>query len=411
MIGLCYLLSSNRKKIDWWLVLKGTFLQLFFAVFMLKTTVGQVAFSFLDTAVMKVLGCANAGATFVFSKVLADSETAGKLFGSEQAFIFAFQALPSIIFLSSLVALLYHFGLMQKVVSFLGTIMKKTLRISGAEACSAAANVFLGHTEAPLVVRPFLARMTTSELFCVMVGGMATIAGSVLGSYVAMLKDFIPDIAGHLVAASVMSAPAAIVFAKIMCPEDSQPETMGKFNLKAEKIDANLIDACTRGCSEGLKLALNVAAMLVGFLSLIALLNLLWGTLAGYCGWTNCNSIEALFGWIFSPLALLLGVPMEDMHTAGVLLGEKSILNEFVAYFHFAEELTRETSQMTLRTRVIISYALCGFSNLGAIGIQVGAFATMVPNRRAEISRLAFKALIAGSFASFSTAIIAGWLV
>ena len=411
MCGICCLLSENRRKINWILVCKGMLLQMALAFLMLKTTVGLAVFGFLDKMVLKVLNCAGAGAEFVFSKALANSDFAGRIFGSEAAFIFAFQALPVIIFLSALVAMLYYCGIMQKVIYVFSLAMKKTLRISGAEACNTAANIFLGQTEAPLMVRPYIEKMTSSELFAVMVGGMATISGSTLATYVAMLKNYIPGIAGHMIAASIMSAPAAIVFSKIIYPETGMPVTMEKFTLRNDSADANIIDACSRGCVEGLHLALNVAAMLIGFLSVLALGNLIWGGMAGLCGWTECATLESLFGWIFSPFALLLGIPFDEMRYAGVMLSEKTILNEFVAYFHFATDLSKEEFVLSQRTRVIISYALCGFSNIGSIGIQIAGIGGMAPGRRKDLSKMALKALVAGSFASFCTAVIAGLMM
>ncbi len=411
MICACLLLSENRSKVSWPLVVKGTLLQIVLAFIMLKTASGQAVFGWIDRAVMKVLDCASAGAEFVFSPALTDSGVAGRIFGPDSSFIFAFQALPVIIFLSALTALLYHWGVMQKIVGAMALVMRKTLGISGAEACNTAANVFLGQTEAPLTVTPYLAKMTRSELFLVMTGGMATISGGTLAAYVAMLSDYVPGIAGHMVAASIMSAPAAVVFAKIICPETGVPETLGIIPRSAVSTDANSVDACSRGCTDGLRMALNVAAMLIGFISLLALVNLLWGALARVFGWTACDSVQELLGWIFYPFAALLGVPWTETRFAGTLLGEKTVLNEFVAYLHFAGGLTESGCEMSLRTRVIISYALCGFANISSIGIQIAGIGSLAPGRRGELSGMAFKAMVAGTFASFSTAVIAGMMM
>lgn len=407
-VGISWLCSTNRKRVNWPLVLKGTAIQWLFALLVLKTTVGQKIFMFLDHLVLKILEQGKAGSEFLFSKVLTDPASASKVFGEGAGFIFAFQALPTIVFISSLTAILYHCGIMQKVVWFLAVIMKKTLGISGAEACSAAANIFVGQTEAPLLVKPYIKSMTPSEMACVMTGGLATISGSVLGGYVAMLNAKIPGIAGHFVAASIMSAPAAVVFAKILVPEEDTPETMGRFKLSQERIDANVIDACARGCSEGMKLALNVAAMLIGFISIVALLQWLWNGAMGACGLGEAWTLQSLVGKLFSPLAYLLGIPPSEALIGGQLISEKTILNEFVAYAHFAQLLEGAFAQCSPRTAIILSYALCGFANFSSIGILIAGIGGMAPERRSDISRLSMRTLLGGTFASFSTAIIAG---
>lgn len=405
-IALSWLCSTNRKKIDWSLTIKGTAIQLVFALLILKTSVGQSVFNFLDGIVMKILAQSQAGAEFLFSKVLTDPETSSKVLGT--GFIFAFQTLPVIVFMSAVTAILYHCGVLQKVVWVLAVIMKKTLRISGAEACSAAANIFIGQVEAPLTVKPYVKDMTNSELACVMTGGLATIAGSIMGGCAAMLGNNIEGIAGHLIAASIMSAPAAIVFAKILVPEEDTPLTLGGFKMDDARVDSNVIDACTRGCSEGLKLALEIAAMLIGFISIIAMLQWIWNGAVGMCGLSDAWTLQNVVGWIFSPFAYLLGIPAEDMVVSGQLISEKTILNEMVAYTHLSQLLD---GTISARSAVIMSYALCGFANFGSIGMLIAGLGGMAPNRRGDVSRLAMRSLLGGTFASFSTAIIAGFFM
>ncbi len=432
-IAICYALSTNRKKIDWKLVGWGIGLQVIFAVLILKTEPGRQLFAVLNDAVVKMLSFTQTGASFVFGNLvnftvpvsptdaaaapeLAAQITSLKLNAATGSF-FAFNVLPTIIFFSALMALLYHMGIMQRLVYCVAWVMQRTMKTSGAESLSAAANIFVGQTEAPLVIKPYVEKMTYSELHCIMTGGMATIAGGVMAGYVGMLKDTIPGIAGHLIAASVMSAPAALVFAKILVPETEVPETSGKLELRIETIDQNVIDAAARGCSEGMALAINVAAMLIGFIALIALGNHFWSIIAGWFGLTSINTLESLLGLISTPFAWMLGVPTQDLTIAGELLGKKTILNEFVAYADLANYLNGKTlvngqvAEMTLRTRVILSYALCGFSNLGSIGIQIGGIGGIAPSRRGDLAKLGLRALLAGTFASFLTGNIAGMLI
>jgi len=432
-IGICYALSTNRKKIDWKLVFWGIALQMIFAVLILKTPQGEQLFAFLNDAVVKMLSFSTDGAKFIFGNLvnftvpvfigqggnapeLAAQLTSMQLTAGTGAY-FAFNVLPTIIFFSSFMAILYHLGVMQRLVYYVAMIMQKTMKTSGAESLSAAANIFVGQTEAPLVIKPYVNEMTFSELCCIMSGGMATIAGGVMAAYVGMLKDTIPGIAGHLIAASVMSAPAALVFAKILVPETEVPVTSGSIELRVEKIDQNVVDAAARGCSEGMSLALNVAAMLIGFIAMIAMGNHIWKVVAEAFGVTSYNTLESFIGLIASPFAWILGVPSQDIYVAGELLGKKLILNEFVAYADLGKILNGEVTangavvELTMRSRVILSYALCGFANLGSIGIQLGGIGGIAPQRRGDLAKLAFRALIAGSFACFLTANIAGILI
>lgn len=432
-LGICYALSTNRKKVDWKLVGWGMGLQFIFALLILKTPVGAVFFNYLNDAVVRLLGFTRDGASFVFGGLIdftvpvtivdgsISGDTAAQLSGMKMVAhtgaFFAFQVLPTIIFFSAFMAILYHMGIMQRLVYFVAVVMQKTMKTSGAESLSAAANIFVGQTEAPLVIKPFIERMTFSELACIMSGGMATVAGGVMASYVGMLSGKFPEIAGHLIAASVMSAPAALVFAKILVPETETPATSGSIDLQIEKVDQNVIDAAARGCSEGMSLAINVAAMLIGFLALIAMGNHLWGMFANLVGLTSYTTLDSVFGLIATPFAWLLGVPSQDLTVAGILLGKKTVLNEFVAYADLGKILNGQfmldgkVVEITNRTKIILSYALCGFANLGSIGIQLGGIGGIAPERRGDLAKLGVRALIAGTFASFITANIAGVLI
>lgn len=402
--GMAWLLSNNKKKVNGRVVLGGLGLQLVLALLVMGIPALGIAgplrflFDYANTAVLSVLKFTEEGSRFLFGD-LVDSQKYG--------LIIAFQILPIIIFMSALMALLYHLGVMQKIVSFFAVIMHKFLNVSGAESLSASANIFFGQTEAPLVVRPFLARMTNSELFCVMLGGMATVAGSVLGAYTSLLKDKIPDIAGHLLTASVLSAPAALVIAKIMLPETEKPETLGAVppEYKKEKIDSNMIEAVARGASEGLYLALNVAAMLIAFIAMIAFGDALLKWMGELIHIEL--SLSLILGWFFAPFAWLMGIPWSEVMSAGTLLGQKMALNEFVAYLNLAKNL----ESLSERTIVILSYALCGFANFSSIGIQIGGIGSLVPERRKDLARLGLKAMIGGTLAAFMTAAIAGMLL
>ena len=404
MFGIAMALCKPKdwKHINLRVVIGGTLMQLLFAFLILKTPVNKL-FDYANTAVNELLNFTNQGSGFIFGSMM-NMEANG--------FIFAFQVLPTIIFFSSLMTVLYYLGIMQLIVNVVAKAMVKTLKTSGSETLSAAANIFVGQTEAPLVIKPFVEKMTKSELMAVMTGGMATVAGGVMASYVGLLRGDIPGIAGHLMAASVMSAPAALVMAKIMVPETEESETAGEnVQLATEKMDANVIDAAARGAGEGLTLALNVAAMLLAFIALIAMLNGFIGFAGGLAGLEGL-SLEKIFGWIFAPMAFLMGVPWQDATTIGALLGEKTMINEFVAYSHLAQ-IVKPDSGIVLadRSKVIATYALCGFSNLSSIAIQIGGIGGIAPSRRGELAQLGIRAVIAGSLACFMTAAIAGMLL
>jgi nucleoside transporter len=526
LIGIAWLMSSNRRAVSWRMVLSGTLLQAGFALFILWTPIGKQLFSFLNDVVTRLLDFTTAGTAFLVGPLL-------------NQFTVAFNVLPTIIFFSALMTVLYHLGIMQAIVRGLSAVMQRAMGTSGAETLSATANIFVGQTEAPLVVKPYVSTMTRSELMVVMVGGFATVAGGVLAAYVGMLRADFPDIAGHLIAASVMSAPAALVIAKVMIPEEGKPVTLGvtKLPKDAESDDANVIDAAARGAGEGLKLAVNVGAMLLAFIALIALVNFMIGlpsyinnrgqlrNVQGYllsatlpaapgcedpksdadiiacthksllviadarqlklpegrdidklsgksyraeedlqkveelgvlvkvavgsdhpltiarashdcstthrvaaCGallavtqadtWTPSLAspdlwpsitLELILGWLFFPIAFIMGVPLSDCQLIGQLLGQKIVLNEFIAYLNLGGLM--QEGVLRYRSIVIATYALCGFANFGSIAIQIGGISGIAPNRRHDLAKLGFRAMIGGTLAAFMTATIAGALI
>ncbi|PAB59165.1 NupC/NupG family nucleoside CNT transporter [Anaeromicrobium sediminis] len=394
MVGLAYLISENKKAINWKLVLTGIIMQLVFGVLILTWSPGQKLFTVLNDLVTNLLEFTKQGTAFLFGDLLDPSK-----FG----FIFALQILPTIIFFSALMAVLYYLGVMEKIITVLARVMSKTLGTSGAESLSAAANIFVGQTEAPLVIRPFIATMTKSELLTVMTGGMATVAGGVMAGYVSMGVS-----AGHLIAASIMSAPASLIISKIIVPETETPVTKGSVKMELEQLDSNIIDAAARGTSEGLQLALNVGAMLLSFIALVAVVNALVGWFGGLLG-MDYLSLEWLLGRLFYPLALVMGVPSVDALQAASLLGQKIVINEFFAYANLSTLISEGALQP--RTVIILTYALCGFANFSSIGIQIGGIGPLAPERRSDLAKLGMKSLIGGSLAAFMTATVAGILV
>ncbi|MBI5629934.1 MAG: NupC/NupG family nucleoside CNT transporter [Elusimicrobia bacterium] len=402
LIGLCYLMSSDRSKINWRLVAWGMGLQFAFGILVLKTAPGLWFFSKLNDGTLALLGFSQEGTKFLFRSFVTGQVDNGMV-------NFTFNVLPTIIFFSALMTVGYHLGVMQWVVNFFAVAMQKTMKCSGAETLSTAANIFVGQTEAPLVVKPYIRDMTQSELLAIMVGGFANTAGGVLAAYVGMLYKYFPDIAGHLIAQSVMSAPAALACAKIAIPETEKPVTGGYVSMGKEKLDANLIDAAARGASEGLQLAFNVAAMLLAFIALIALANVLLQKTAALLGAPHV-SLEWLFGLVGWPLAWVMGVPAADCWTVGQLLGVKTVVNEFVAYLQLADIL-QKGSPISYRSVIIASYALSGFANFSSIAIQIGGISAIAPTRRHDLAKLGFKAMIVGAIATFMTATIAGILV
>ena len=405
LISFAYTVSSNKKSVDWKQVSAGIGLQIVFAVIVILVPGGREFFDFISRIFVKVIDFAMTGAVFVFGDLAKASE-----FG----FIFAFQVLPTIIFFASLMGVLYHIGLMQKIVQGMAWVMLKVLRVSGSESLSVAANVFIGQTEAPLVVRPYIAKMTESELFTMMVGGMATIAGAVLAAYIAMLggTDEVQRLfyARHLLAASVMAAPATIVIAKLLKPETEESLTKGTVHLEIEKTATNIIEAAANGAADGVKLSLNVGGMLLAFFALITMVNfpLAWiGEVTGletFLGQTL--SLSLILGYILSPLAWIIGIPWNEAVIVGGLIGEKIVINEFVAYLHLGE-IKHTLSEHSV---LISTYALCGFANFSSIAIQLGGIGGLAPNRRPDIARLGMRAVMGGTLATMMTATIAGVL-
>ena len=393
LLGIALAMSNNRNSIPWRLVTWGLGLQFLFAIFILKTPMGQPFFGAVDTVFKKLLSFSDAGSDFLF-KSFSTGVVEAPLMN------FAFRILPTLIFFSSLITVFYHLGIMQFIVKWIARAMQKTMGTSGSETLSVSANIFVGQTEAPLMVRPFVSKMTKSELMAMMVGGFATVAGGVMAIYVKMLED-IPGIAGHMMAASIMSAPAALVIAKIIYPETESSETMGELNITLEKKDDNVMEALSRGATDGMKLAANVGAMLVAFVAMIALVN-------GILGLMDL-SLQQILGWIFSPLAWTMGVPWSEAGTIGTLMGEKLVLTELIAYGDLAE--LRSTNSISDRSAIIASYALCGFANFASVGIQLGGIGGIAPERRKDLSKLAMKAMIGGALASWLTATLAGILI
>ena len=391
-IGIGYIFSYNRQLIPWRTVLWGVALQLILGVFVLKSALGLSIFQFLGSVVGQFLDFSDRGAKLVFGD------------GFEEHFI-AFKILPTIIFFSAFISLLYHYNILPRIVGMMGWVMMRTMKTSGAESLSCAANVFVGQTEAPLTIKPYLSQLTKSELHSVMTGGFATIAGGVMAAYIAL---GIP--AEHLISASVISAPAALAVSKLFYPETEKPQTRGKIEILPQSNYINGIDAIATGTLEGLKLALNVGAMLIAFLGLLALVNSLLAVLGNYLGIANL-SLEGIFSYVMFPIAWLMGVPLADCHNVAVLLGKKLILNEFVAYLDLKTLISGDIPAISERSKIIATYALCGFANLGSIGIQIGGISAIAPNRQADLAQLSIRALIAGSIACFMTACVAGMLI
>ena len=400
ILSLAYAISANRRAIDGRTVAWGLSLQILFALLVLKTTVGQRVFQALGNLMNRLLDFAFVGSSMVFGP-LGSKEVWPRIMnqvlgpeGAQWGVVFAFQVLPTIIFIAALFAILYYFGVMQLVVRVFAVVMRRVMRASGAESLNVAASIFMGQTEAPLTIRPYLPRMTESELMTVMTSGMAHISGGIMAAYILFGIE-----AQHLLTAVIMTAPGTLMMAKIFVPETEVPETMGTVKLEIERTDVNVIDAAGRGTSEGLALALNVGAMLISFLALIALVNALLG-LAGL-------SLQQIFGWVFAPIAWAMGVPWRDAPTIGNLLGTRMALNEFVAY----AQLGPMKDALDPRSFTIATFALCGFANFSSIGIQIGGIGALAPSRRHDLARLGVRAMLAGTLANFVTATIAGFLL
>jgi CNT family concentrative nucleoside transporter len=420
MIAIAVALSYDRKRIDWRLVGTGLALQALFGVIVLKTGPGRAFFDAVGRAITGLLGFQEQGARFVFGNLVQSNVPVG-LPGAAGALdttagyvantgaYFAFNVLPTIIFFSALMSVLYYLNVMQAIVKGIAWVMQKTLRTSGAETLSASGNIFLGQTEAPLLIKPFVKTFTTSELNTVMVGGFATVAGGVLAAYVGMLSGYFPTIASHLLAASVMNAPAGLYLSKIIRPETGDPVTRGSLKLDVEKTDSNVIEAAAGGAAQGVQLAINVAAMLMAFVALVALLNYLLGAAGGLVG-IDGLSLQGILGFLLRPLAWVMGTPWQDTAYVGSLIGIKTTLNEFVAYAQFGADLNSGVA-LAPRSAIILTYALLGFANFSSIAIQIGGIGGLAPERRGEIARLGLRAMIAGNLAAFTSASIAGMLI
>ncbi len=423
LLGIAFLFSRQRKRVDWRLVMAGVLLQLVIAVCVLKVSFVRQVFGYFGDGVVKFLGFAGAGAEFLFGDLARNSDSVKA--NHNLGFLFAFQALPTVIFFSAVTAGLYYLGVLQKIVFAFAWVLTRSMRLSGAESLSAAGNIFLGQTEAPLLVRPFIRDMTTSELHCLMTGGMATIAGSVMGAYIAFLGGSDPEqlstFATYLLCASIMNAPAAIVMAKIMMPETAPEKIVTKLNIHGETTGVNLVDALAGGAADGLRLALNIGAMLLAFIAIIAAVN--WMLMNGIGSWTGLNewvrhstnqafsgfSLEFIVGQVFRPFAYIMGVAWSDTLQVGSLLGQKMVINEFVAYASLGE--MNQTGLLSEKSVIISTYALCGFANFSSIAIQIGGIGGMAPTRQADLSRLGIRALIAASLATMMSGTIAGALL
>lgn len=459
ILGVAYLLSANRRAINYRTVIVGLFLQIGLGVFILGTSLGQGIFSWLGRAVTKVLDFSNEGAAFVFGP-LADNAAVSRAFEIPGGFIFFFKIIPTIIFVAALVNVFYqldlgvyiigtyklikklikkllgrkvetslgtnfvsdcyqkdvpHIGVLPAIVEVLADLMRKIMGVSGTEALSNIASAFVGQVEAQIMIKPYLKSMTNSELMASMAGSFACISGGVMAAYISM---GVP--AQYLIAASIMAAPGALLIAKIMFPETEQSAANQDVKLKVDKQFSNMVDAISTGCSDGLKIGLNVLAMLVGFLAIIALMNFLLGKVGGtinylglteqVLGWNPCNlSLDTILGFLFSGFAWAMGVQSSEMMQAGALMGTKLVANEFVAYLNMAPMIA--AGSLSPKTIAIVSFALCGFANFGSVGIQIGGISALEPSRRTDLAKLAFRALAAGTLASYLSATIAGMLI
>ncbi|WCE02988.1 nucleoside transporter C-terminal domain-containing protein [Pseudoxanthomonas sp. JBR18] len=411
LLGITWLFSNNKRAVDWRLVLTGVVLQIGFAALVLLVPGGRDVFDWLGQVFVKVLSFVTEGSTFIFGSLMNVQN---------YGFIFAFQVLPTIIFFSALMGVLYHLNVMQAVVRMMAWAITKVMRVSGAETTSVCASVFIGQTEAPLTVRPYIPKMTESELITMMIGGMAHIAGGVLAAYVGMLGGGDPAqqafYAKHLLAASIMAAPATLVVAKILIPETGTPLTRGTVKMEVEKTTSNIIDAAAAGAGDGLRLALNIGAMLLAFIALIALINapLTWfGDVTGIAAAIGKpTNLATIFGYVLAPIAWVIGTPWVDATTVGSLIGQKVVINEFVAYTELAQIVNGQVPGASLSSegRLIATYALCGFANFSSIAIQIGGIGGLAPERRADLARFGLRAVLGGSIATFMTATIAGVL-
>ncbi|WP_395616787.1 NupC/NupG family nucleoside CNT transporter [Aquirufa sp.] len=400
ILGVAFLMSNNRKAINYRTVGVGLLMQVLLAVFILKTAVGQNLFQWLGDSINTLLGQADKGAQFVFGS-LVNRDLMIKAFGPGNDYIFFFKVVPTIIFVAVLVNMFYHLGILQRVVSFIGKGVHRLMGVSGAEALSNVASTFVGQVEAQIMIKPYLKNMTNSELMASMTGSFACIAGGVMAVYISL---GVP--AAYLLAASLMAAPGALVISKIIFPETEKSETQGEVKLELSKTHANLVDAIAAGASEGLKVGLNVIAMLIGFIALIALVDLGLGHIGAWINYPEL-SMNTILGKVFSVFAFAMGVPAQDVEVAGALMGKKMVVNEFVAYL----DMVNLKATLDPKTIAITSFALCGFANFSSVAIQIGGIGELAPSRRSDLAKLGFKALIAGTLASYLSATLAGLLL
>ncbi len=425
LIGIAWIFSNNKSRVDWKLVGTGVFLQIAFAMFVLLTPFGDMIFRKMGEAFVTLLSFTNAGSEMIFG-ALSKPETLG--------FIFIFHALPTIIFFAALMAILYHLNIMQQIVKAMAWLITKVMKVSGAETTSVCASVFIGQTEAPLTVRPYISKMTDSELLTMMIGGMAHIAGGVMAIYIGLLAGSnVPlqiEYAKHFLAASIMAAPATLLIAKILIPETGTPLTAGKVEVHFERESKNIIDAAAAGASDGMRLALNVAAMLLAFVALIAMVNSVIGWFGDIhtAGYNSINmmlnqgaaagaapiklNLGLILGYILAPIAWVIGIEWDDAVIAGGLIGQKVVLNEFVAYLQLAATPIGDgVGAISEHSRLILTYALCGFANFASIAIQIGGIGALAPDRRSDLARFGMRAVLGGSIATLMTATIAGVLL
>jgi concentrative nucleoside transporter, CNT family len=424
LLGLAYLMSNNKKAINWRLVISGLLIQISVAIFVLKVPIGQTIFYWIAAGISKILAFSDAGASFVFGPLVSQPETMNKLFGAGGSFIFAFKLIPTIIFVATLVSLAYHLGIMQRIIQAVAWVVAKVMGASGAEALSNVSSIFVGQVEAQLMVKPYVAVMTRSELLAVMAGSMACIAGGIMAVYIQM---GIP--AAYLLTASLMAAPGALVIAKLVYPETEVSQTQGEVKLVVEKKTVNLLDAAAHGASDGLRIGLQVCAMLIGFIALISMLDWVIGEggrlLASSTGANLAFmgldlqdlTLRGILGTMFSGVALALGVPWEDASAVGSLMGTKMVINEFVAYTDLTMLMQQASAEgsaiaaLNPKSLVIATFALCGFANFSSIAIQIGGIGEIAPNRKADLARLGIMALICGTMASYISSAIAGIII
>lgn len=400
LIALCWAFRERRpnQKFPWRVVLAGTAMQLVLAALILRTTLANRFFTAVNDAFVELMNFSNQGARFLFGNTM-DAPYA----------LVAFQVLPTIIFFSSLMTIGYHTGIMVKIVAFFSKYLARWMGTSGVESLSTVGNIFLGQTEAPLMVKPFLPKATRSELHCIMVGGFGTVAGGVMAAYVGMLNKHFPDIAGHLLTASIMAAPCTVLVSKLLVPETEKPVTGPDDKIAVPKLHSNILDAAASGASEGMQLLINVGAMLLAFIALVALANALLGWSLGLIG-IEGMTLQRIFGWVFTPIAWLIGIKSSEAGEVGTLLGVKMVLNEFVAYLDLAKQLGSPTA-VSPRAAVITAYALCGFANFSSIAIQIGGVSGMAPERRKDLAELGLRAMLGGSVVGYMTAALVGLMI